>query len=412
MKTRLTLFAAVLLAAAQAWAHHSFSAEFDANKRVTLKGVVTKVDWRNPHIYVYLNVKDEHGAVTEWACEGGPPNVLLRQGWTRTSVKEGDEVTIDGAVAKDSSNRCNSRTVMLADGRRVFAGSSEENAGGANLVAQAGPGPGGRGGRGGRGPAAGQTVEKIRQLKPNLYMITGGGANTLIRVTPEGLIVVDTKNPGDENYKRVMEEIQSVSNLPVKYVFNTHHHPDHVGNNQKFIDAGAQVIALDALKSHMASDPRTKDIPGLPTVTFAKDYDLKFGGAEVEAHAYGRGHTGDDTMVYFPDLKVVMVSDQMTDNTPIADFANGGSVLEWNRSLDGVLKLDFEMAIPGRGEPKSRAEVQAFRDKYATFLMRAQDAIKAGATRETLASQMKTDDLGWTFNPNFYGSLYDELTKK
>ena len=279
------------------------------------------------------------------------------------------------------------------------------------LLAQ-GP-PGGRGGRGGRGgPKAGATVEKIRLLKPDLYMITGGGANTLVRVTPEGLIVVDTKNPGDENYNRVMEEIKSVSNLPVKYVLNTHHHPDHVGNNQKFIDAGATVIALDALKTDMANDPRTKDIPGLPTQTFTKDYVLKFGGAEVDAHSYGRGHTGDDTMVYFPDLKVVMVSDQMTDTNPIVDFANGGSAVEWNRSLDGVLKLDFDMAIPGRGEPKTRAEVEAFRDKFATLLTRASDAIKAGATRDTLAMQVKTDDLGWTFNAGFYGSLYDELTKK
>ena len=97
-----------------------------------------------------------------------------------------------------------------------------------------------------------------------------------MRVAPEGLILVDTKNPGEENYNRVMEEIRSVSNLPVKYVFNTHHHPDHVGNNQKFIDAGATVIALDALKTRMASDPRTKDIPGLPTQNFAKDYVLTY----------------------------------------------------------------------------------------------------------------------------------------
>lgn len=276
----------------------------------------------------------------------------------------------------------------------------------ATLLAQ-GPKGGGRG-----GPKAGQTVEKIRQLKPNLYMITGGGANTLIRVTPEGLIVVDTKNPGDENYNRVMEEIKSVSNLPVKYVLNTHHHPDHVGNNQKFIDAGATVIALDELKNHMASDPRTKDIPGRPTQTFAKDYDLKFGGAEVQAHFYGRGHTGDDTMVYFPDLKVVMVSDQITDATPIVDFANGGSAVEWTKILDGVLKLDFDMAIPGRGEPKTRADVEAYRMKFATVISRASDAIKAGATRDQLAAQVKTDDLGWTFQPAFYGSLYDELAKK
>jgi cyclase len=272
-------------------------------------------------------------------------------------------------------------------------------------VAAQGPPPGG-----GRGPAAGQTVEKIRELKPNLYLITGGGANTLVRVTPEGLIVVDTKNPGEVNYTRVMEEISSVSKQSVRIVINTQHHPDHVGNNQKFIDAGAQVVALAALKSHMASDPRTKEIPGLPTQTFAKDHVVKLGGAEVRAYFFGRGHTGGDTMVYFPDAKVVMVSDHMTDATPIVDFANGGSAVEWTRSLDGVLALDFEQAIQGRGEPKTRADVQAFRDRFAAVLDRARQAVKAGATRETLGSQVKIDDLKWTFNANFWGSLYQELT--
>jgi cyclase len=268
---------------------------------------------------------------------------------------------------------------------------------------------------GGRGAAAGQTIDKIKMLKPNLYEITGGGANTLIRVTNQGLIVVDTKNPPpspDDNYARVMEEIKSVTNQPVKFVVNTHHHPDHVGNNQKFIDAGAQVVASDALKSWMEKDPRTSAIPGRPTVTFAKDYTLKLGDAEVRLYSFGRGHTGDDTMVYFPDLKVVMVSDQITDATPIVDFANGGSAVEWTQILDGVLKLDFDMAIPGRGEPKSKADVQAYRDKFASLIKRAQDAIKAGATRDQLASQVKTDDLGWMFQAAFYGSLYDELTKK
>ena len=270
------------------------------------------------------------------------------------------------------------------------------------------------GGRGG----AGQTVEKIKMLKPNLYEITGGGANTLIRVTNQGLIVVDTKNPPNpptaaesDNYNRVMEEIRSVTNQPVKYVINTQHHPDHVGNNQKFIDAGAQVVALEALKTWMENDPRTKDIPGRPTVTFAKDYTLKLGDAEVRLYSFGRGHTGDDTMVYFPDSKVVMVSDQITDATPVVDFANGGSALGWTKMLDGVLSLDFEQAIPGRGEPKSRADVQAFRAKFDTLVKRASDAIKSGATKDQLASQVKTDDLGWQFQPAFFGSLYDELTR-
>lgn len=273
-------------------------------------------------------------------------------------------------------------------------------------AAQAPQGPG----RGGRG-AAGQTVEKIRLLKPDLYMITGGGANTLVRVTKEGLIVVDTKNPGDENYNRVMEEIRSVSPLPVRIVINTQHHPDHVGNNGKFIEAGAQVVALEALRTHMASDPRTKAIPGLPTQTFARDHVVKLGGAELRAEFFGRGHTGGDTMVYFPDVKVVMVSDHMTDATPIVDYANGGSAAEWTRALDGVLAMDFELAIPGRGEPKTRAEVQAFRDRFASLVTRAREAIKAGATRESLPTQVKTDDLGWQFNAQFYGSLYDELAR-
>ena len=264
---------------------------------------------------------------------------------------------------------------------------------------------------GGRGPAAGQTVEKIKMLKPNLYEITGGGANTLVRVTNQGLIVVDTKNPGDENFNRVMEEIKSVTNQPVKFVINTQHHPDHVGNNQKFIDAGAQVVALEALKKWMGDDPRTKDIPGRPTQTFAKDYTLKLGDAEVRMYSFGRGHSGGDTMVYFPDAKIVMVSDQITDGTPVIDFANGGSAIGWNKELDGVLGLDFEQAIPGRGDPKSRANVQAYRAKFETFVKRASDAIKGGATKEQLASQVKTDDLGWQFQPNVYAGLYDELSK-
>ena len=107
-----------------------------------------------------------------------------------------------------------------------------------------------------------------------------------------------------------------------------------------------------------------------------------------------------------------MVSDQISNNTPIVDFANGGSAVEWTQVLDGVLKLDFDMAIPGRGEPKSRAEVQAYRTAFATLMSRATDAIKAGATRDQLASEVKTDDLGWQFAPQFYGQLYDELARK
>ena len=202
------------------------------------------------------------------------------------------------------------------------------------------------------------------------------------------------------------------SNLPVKYIFNTHHHPDHVGNNQKFVDMGATVIGLEKLKTLMTTDPRTKDIPGVATVTFAKDYTLKFGGAQVEAHYYGSSHTGGDTIIYFPDLKTVMVSDTMPlpNATPgINPSPNNGSAVQVPQLLEGLLKLDFDTAIAGRGEPMTKADVQAYKVKWDTFMARARDAMKKGVSKEELMANVKQDDLGWNFNAGFFNNFYDEL---
>ena len=109
-------------------AHHSFAAEYDRNKPVTLTGAVTKVEWINPHARFHMDVKDAGGKVASWEIELGSPAGLIRRGWTRNSLKIGEPVTVEGFLAKDGSNLANSSTVKLSDGRRVFAGSSSENA--------------------------------------------------------------------------------------------------------------------------------------------------------------------------------------------------------------------------------------------------------------------------------------------
>ena len=119
------LWLSAFVCAAPLFAHHSFAAEYDREKPVTVKGTVTMLEWVNPHAWIYVDVKDESGKVTNWACELGSPNLLMRNGWRRDSLKQGDEVVIEGSAAKDGSKRANARTVKKADGQRVFnAGSS------------------------------------------------------------------------------------------------------------------------------------------------------------------------------------------------------------------------------------------------------------------------------------------------
>jgi hypothetical protein len=129
MRAKLGLLiagAGLLMSAFPLFAHHSFAAEYDASKPVELKGVVTKVEWTNPHARFYVDVKDANGKVTNWNLELASPNVLSRNGWTRHSLKEGDLITVQGSKAKDGANLANARTVTLADGKKVFAGSQTD----------------------------------------------------------------------------------------------------------------------------------------------------------------------------------------------------------------------------------------------------------------------------------------------
>ncbi len=124
--SRFVALAFVLVwAAAPVLAHHSFAAQYDSKQTITFTGTVMKMEWQNPHIFFYVDAKDASGKLTSYAVEGGPPNTLYRSGWRKDSIKIGETVTVEGSKARDGSNLVNARSVVMANGKRVFAGSSE-----------------------------------------------------------------------------------------------------------------------------------------------------------------------------------------------------------------------------------------------------------------------------------------------
>ena len=251
--------------------------------------------------------------------------------------------------------------------------------------------------------------QAIKPVKPDLYMVTGGGGNTTVRVTPQGLIVVDGKNPGQAFYDDLTAQIRTVSPQPVKYLIVTHHHADHSGNSARFLAAGAKVVGHKNMAAELdkftppASNP-TLTAPAKPDVTYDTRYTVSLGGKTVRLMHFAPAHTGADTVVYFPDLKVVAMGDELNSVAPNFDYAGGASIAGWVTSLDETLKLDWDKAIPGHGaEPFTREQVKGFRDKLQALLDRARAQVKAGTPKDRLIAGLKTDDL-WPFPANFWNA--------
>lgn len=233
-----------------------------------------------------------------------------------------------------------------------------------------------------------------QKIKDGLYLVQGGGGNVAVYVTSEGLILVDDMY--DRDYAAVMEQVRKISDQPVRYVLNTHHHDDHAGANAS-MPASVELISHRNARTQML---RIKQ-PGQPRLTFADEMQVFLGGKEVRAYHYGRGHTDGDVIVYFPDLKVIHTGDIFLTNgtptrpaQPYMDYAAGGSILEWTKVIDETAKLDFDTIIPGHGPLSDRAGLAKWRAEVVGLRDRIQGLVRRGESKEAV-SKVLFDEYKW-----------------
>jgi len=282
--------------------------------------------------------------------------------------------------------------------------------------------------------AAGPT--RVERVKDGLYVIRGpfvpcgtrgcrpGGADdglihepgdVAARVTPEGVILVDDKYP--ENLTDVLAALRSVTTQPIRYLLNSHHHGDHVSGNVNLAALGIDIIAHRRIRENFL---RLKQ-PGAPNIVFEDQGGVFLGGVEVRMHHLGRGHTNGDTVIHFPDLRAIHMGDLVIDGMPVIDYAGGGSALAFVKTIDNLLALDFDTAIPGHGKVMTRPEVQAYRNRFETMNQRMRELIKKGVPKDQLKTlaqvraQLRLAELGWdnsvstTASLGSFSQYYDEI---
>ena len=281
-----------------------------------------------------------------------------------------------------------------------------------------------------------QGPTRIDKVKENLFVVRGpfvpcstrgcrpnGSDDGLIhepgdvavRVTPEGAILIDDKYP--ENLSDVLAQVRSVTSLPIRYMLNSHHHGDHASGNANIRALGIDVIGHRNIRENFL---RIKQ-PGEPNIVFADYGAVYLGGVEVQLFYLGRGHTNGDTVTYFPDLKTIHMGDLVIDGMPVIDYDAGGSAVEFVKTIDNMLKIDFDTAIPGHGHLMTRPEVQAYRARFETMNQRMRELVKKGVPKEQLKTldqirtQLRLADLGWdnsvstTASINSFSRYYDEM---
>ena len=234
---------------------------------------------------------------------------------------------------------------------------------------------------------------KVNKISNDPYDLERDGGNVAVYLTDEGVIVVDDKY--ERNYDDIMANIKKLTDKPVRYVLNTHQHGDHTGSNEKMKANGVQVIAHRNARVNMVAGKQ----PGLPHVSFTDQAQVYLGGKEVDAYYNGRGHTNGDVVIYFPALRVLHTGDLFTTNgmgsvAPLVDYNGMGSAIEWTKTLDGVLKLDFDTVIPGHGPISKKADLEKYRAGFEKMQTNIRNLSRQGKSKDDVLN-MLVSDFGW-----------------
>jgi cyclase len=238
----------------------------------------------------------------------------------------------------------------------------------------------------------GQQPSKLNtvKIKDDLYVIHNDfvPGNSTALITNEGVVLVDDKFEVDHN--NILAELKKITNQPVKYVINTHHHGDHTGGNAKMQALNVQIVASQEARENMVDGK----MPGLPSVTFEHHATVYLGGKNVELYHFGRAHTNGDAVALFPADRTLAAGDMFTfgDATPeLIDYAGGGSAKEWPKTLDSALQLDFDTVVPGHGVVTTKAEMRKARTSAANLANRVHQMIGQKKSRDEISQMLRTE---------------------
>ncbi|MGA2689288.1 MAG: hypothetical protein ABSE85_14590 [Candidatus Korobacteraceae bacterium] len=214
------------------------------------------------------------------------------------------------------------------------------------------------------------------------------------------------------NYDALRARAKKISGQPIRALILTGCDESSTGTNAKFVENGSHIVVQENAKQNLAACNLSGDAMAPAVVTYASEYQIHLGGIEAQVLHFGNAYSNSDTVVYFPNLKVVAVGDLFSAK-PAPDFAAGGSLVGWGAVLAQVLKLDFDVAIPSTGPAITRADLEAFKTKIDTMVARATGLVKQGVPKDQLMAQLKTADLGWqlSFSGDQLDSFYAELSR-